>query len=58
MTPIRPSGAVSSTMSVREKLCSWIMSSVTIVSSISGTPATIDFCPRAESSIAPPISMR
>ena len=39
---------------VREKLCSWIISSVSTTMTSSGMPAAIDFWPRAESSIAPP----
>ncbi len=58
VTPIRPSGAVSTTISVREKLCSWIISSVSTTRMNSGTPAAIDFWPRGESSTAPPISIR
>ena len=38
-TPIRPSGAVSSTISVREKLCSWIISSVTTTTGTAAPPA-------------------
>ncbi len=58
VTPISPSGAVSTTISVREKLFSWIISSVSTAISSSGMPATIDLWPRAESSTAPPTSMR
>ena len=57
-TPIKPSGAVSTTIAVREKLLSWIISKVRTTMPSNGTPATIDFCPLLESSNAPPASIR
>ena len=53
-----PSGAVRNTSSSREKLCSWIISRVSMTMTISGNSAKIDALPLADSSIAPPISMR
>ena len=58
VTPIRPSGAVSTTIATREKLCSCSMSTVSTTSASSGTPAMTDSCPLALSSTAPPVSMR
>ena len=58
VTPIMPSGAVSRIISVSEKLCVCIISSVTTTRTSSGTPAAIDFCPFTEFSVAPPTSMR
>ena len=58
VTPISPSGAVSSTSTMREKLRSWIISSVITTSRNSGTPAATDSAPRAESSTVPPVSSR
>ncbi len=57
-TPIRPSGAVSTTMKVREKRLSWIISSVSTAMIISGICALIDVWPFMLSSAAPPISIR
>ena len=57
-TPISPSGAVSSTMNVFWKLCSWIISSVRTVITMIGMTATIEFSPLALSWIAPAISIR
>ena len=58
VTPISPSGAVSTTIATREKLCSWIISTVRTTRMKSGNPAATDFWPRALSSTAPPVSMR
>ena len=57
-TPMSPKGAVSSTMKVREKLCSWIMRMASTTASIIGMPALIDSCARPDSSSEPPMSMR
>ena len=57
VTPIKPSGAVSSTRMVFDMLCRWIISKVTTTRSAIGTTAFTDSCPRALSSVAPPISM-
>ncbi len=53
-----PSGAVRSTRISREKLCSWIIRSVSMTPSISGKSAKIEALPFSDSSIAPPISRR
>ena len=58
VTPISPSGAVSTTIAVRAKLCSCTISNVSTVTTSRGTPAAMDRWPFAESSIAPPISIR
>ena len=58
VTPIRPSGAVITTMSTRWKLCSCSISTVSTTSTNSGRPATIDFPPLALSSTAPPVSTK
>ena len=58
VTPIMPSGAVSSTIRLRRKLLSWIISKVITTSRNSGTPAATDFEPRLESSTVPPVSSR
>ena len=56
VTPISPSGAVSTTIATREKLCSCSMSTVRTTSASSGSPAMTDFWPLALSSTAPPVS--
>ncbi|MNV83953.1 hypothetical protein D3C71_1777930 [compost metagenome] len=56
MTPISPSGAVRNTITVREKLRSCSINSVSTTTMNSGTPAFTEFCPRAESSTVPPTS--
>ena len=53
-----PSGAVRNTSTSREKLCSWIISSVSITMTISGNSTKIEALPLADSSIAPPVSIR
>ena len=58
VTPISPSGAVSTTSTTRWKLCSWIISTVSTTKISNGTPAAIDEPPFADSSTAPPISSR
>src|SRR5690606_30666021 len=58
VAPIRPSGAVTSTISVREKLRSCTISRVVTTNRNSGMPALIEFWPRAESSTEPPTSSR
>ena len=55
---MRPSGAVRKTRSSREKLCSWIIRSVSITPIISGKSAKIEALPFSDSSTAPPISRR
>ena len=57
VTPMSPSGAVSTTSTVREKLCNWIISTVSTTRMKSGTPAATDLLPLALSSTAPPTSM-
>ena len=57
VTPINPSGAVSSTMMLREKLRSCSISSVNTTNRNSGMPALIASWPRAESSTVPPASI-
>ncbi|MNR59169.1 hypothetical protein D3C85_1803660 [compost metagenome] len=56
-TPIRPSGAVSTTSSVRWKLPSWIISSVSTTTSISGVTLAIAPCEFWLASSEPPSSM-
>ena len=56
--PMMPSGAVRNTRISREKLCSWIISSVSITSTISGNSTKIEALPLADSSNAPPGSIR
>ena len=53
-----PSGAVRNTRISREKLCSWIISSVSMTMTISGNSTKIEALPLADSSIAPPVSIR
>lgn len=55
-TPISPSGATVKTRNIRPKLCSWIISSVAMVSSITGTTCAMGPCPLADSSTAPPVA--
>ena len=57
-TPMRPSGAVSTTMMVREKLFSCSISTVSTVSTKTGMPAPTEPLPLALSSTAPPTSRR
>ncbi|MNJ76687.1 hypothetical protein D3C77_740200 [compost metagenome] len=57
-TPIRPSGAVSTTISTRAKLCSCTISSVNTATAISGICALMDDWPFALSSTGPPTSIR
>ena len=56
--PTMPSGAVKNTIASREKLCIWIISSVSIVKIMIGNSTKIELLPFCDSSIAPPISMR
>ncbi len=49
-----PSGAVRNTRIRREKLCSWIISSVSITMTINGNRMKIEALPLADSSNAPP----
>ena len=56
--PMMPSGAVRNTSSSREKLCSWIISRVSITMTINGNRTKIDVLPLAASSNAPPASIR
>ena len=56
VAPTRPKGAVSSTITLREKLRSCTISSVNTTSRNRGMPAAIDDCPRAASSTLPPTS--
>ena len=58
VTPISPSGAVSTTISVRAKLPAAPSAASAPDQTNSGTPAAIDRWPCGESSIAPPISIR
>jgi len=58
VTPIIPSGAVSTTMMVREKLCNCSISTVSTTSTNSGTPAATELPPLLLSSTAPPSSIR
>ncbi|MNC17316.1 hypothetical protein D3C75_651910 [compost metagenome] len=58
VTPISPSGAVRNTITVREKLRSWIISKLSTTTTNSGMPAFTDFCPRSESSTVPPTSSK
>ena len=57
-TPIRPSGAVRSTMNIFEKLCSCSIRIVRIVSSMTGNTAASALLALSLSSTAPPMSMR
>ena len=57
-TPMTPSGAVSTTMKVREKLFSCSISMPIITTTSSGMPAAIELSALRFSSKAPPISMR
>ena len=57
-TPISPSGAVSSTMNIFEKLCSCSIRIVRIVTSITGNTAARALLALSLSSTAPPTSMR
>ena len=57
-TPIRPSGAVSTTIHMREKSCSCSISSSRMVTSISGATASSALLALSLSSTAPPTSMR
>src|SRR5258708_7524767 len=56
--PMIPSGAVRNTRIRREKLCSWIIRSVSMTITISGNRTKIDALPLADSSNAPPGSIR
>jgi hypothetical protein len=53
-----PSGAVTKTRNRREKLCSWIISSVSFTMTITGKRMKIEALPLADSSNAPPGSIR
>ncbi|MCY1383532.1 hypothetical protein D9M69_716700 [compost metagenome] len=57
-TPMSPSGAVSTTISTRVKLCSCTISSVSTAIAISGIWALMDDWPLPLSSTGPPTSMR
>ena len=56
-TPISPSGAVSTTISTRLKLCSCTISNTSTAITSSGICALIEACALAFSSTAPPISI-
>src|ERR1700738_5297837 len=56
--PMMPSGAVRNTSKRREKLCSWIIRSGSMTMTISGNSTKIDALPLADSSNAPPFSIR
>src|SRR3954469_3596904 len=56
--PMMPSGAVRNTSSNREKLCSCIINSVSMTMTIRGNSTKIEALPLADSSNAPPASMR
>src|SRR5947209_7712965 len=56
--PTMPSGAVRKTRNSREKLWSWIINSVSITMTISGNSTKIEALPLADSSNAPPGSIR
>ena len=58
VTPISPSGAVSTTISTRRKLCNCTISSASMVSSMSGITALTLAWPLLLSSTAPAVSMR
>ncbi len=58
VAPIRPSGAVTNTSASREKLCSWIISSASIATTMTGKTATSAPLALTLSSIEPPVSMR
>ena len=57
-TPIRPSGRDASTRNSRWKLCSWNISTVSMMTSISGTTAKTEARDSALSSAMPPSSIR
>ena len=57
-TPMRPRGAAAKTISDRRKLCVWIITSVAMISSISGTTAAIGCWLSPEVSTVPPTAMR
>ena len=57
-TPMSPRGATLSTRNRRWKLCSWIISSVNISTSIKGTTASTEACDFALSSAVPPTAER
>ena len=57
-TPMSASGPVRNTMNSREKLCSWIISNVSITMTITGKRMKIEALPLADSSKAPPGSIR
>ncbi|MNV73458.1 hypothetical protein D3C71_1666090 [compost metagenome] len=57
-TPIRPSGAVSTTIHMREKFCSCSMSNSRMVININGATASSALFALSLSSTAPPTSMR
>ena len=56
-TPIRPSGATERTSTSREKLWSWNISTVNMMSSITGMTASTEACDFALSSTVPPTAM-
>ena len=56
--PTMPSGAVRNTNINREKLCNWIISNVSITIAITGNSIASDALPLADSSNAPPASIR
>ena len=58
VTPIMPSGAVSTTMTVREKLFNCSISTVSTVRMKTGMPAPTEELPLALSSTEPPTSSR
>ncbi len=56
--PIMPSGAEAKTRNSFAKLCTCAMMSVSITSTMMGATAAMEELPLADSSMAPPISMR
>ena len=56
--PMIPSGAVSNTMTTRERLCSWIIRTATTASTKIGRPAITELEPLADSSTEPPVAIR
>ncbi len=58
VAPISPSGAVTNTKASREKLCSWIISSASIATPMTGNTAASALLAFTLSSIDPPVSMR
>ena len=57
-TPIRPSGTMARTSSVRLKVLSWIISSASVRNTISGSTAITEARELALSSAMPPSAIR